>query len=29
MEMQMEFVRKLPLPVDLKEQFPLDESSRP
>lgn len=25
MEMKMEFVRKLPLPVDLKEQFPLDE----
>ena len=25
MEMQMEFVRELPLPVELKEQFPLDE----
>ena len=25
MEMKMEFIRKLPLPVDLKEQFPLDE----
>ena len=25
MEMQMEFVRKLPMPVEIKEQFPLDE----
>ena len=25
MEMQMEFIRKLPVPQDLKKQFPLDE----
>ena len=24
MEMQMEFIRRLPTPQDLKEQFPLD-----
>ncbi len=28
MEMQMEFIRKLPVPKELKEQFPLDENTK-
>ncbi len=28
MEMQMEFIRKLPVPKELKEQFPLDEKTK-
>lgn len=28
MDMQMEFIRKLPVPKDLKEQFPLDEATK-
>ena len=27
MDMQMKFYRKLPIPRDLKEQFPADERS--
>lgn len=28
MDMQMEFIRKLPVPKDLKEQFPLDDATK-
>ena len=28
MEMQMEFIRKLPTPQELKQEFPIDESIR-
>ena len=28
MEMQMQFIRKLPVPKELKEQFPLDENTK-